>query len=470
MKSVFKVRDFMKIESADIDISNFTIFVGTNNSGKTKLMELIYGVLKSIDESSPVTTFRFINNRMQFHEKQMASLLESTNEYLRTNKDRIVQSIFNKDISIGNFEIDITDYDYWYEAVLLTENDMSVVSELEKTLPLDRVNRLRDFRNNQIKKRVVIITRDIHNDEIKDTRSANFFTDIPNGSIRDIITKVILKNILSLDGFGASSMLFLPASRMGLAMLYKEFFSSFSLQPGSMELGEGSSKRNQYFQSDHITKPVLDFLRFELGYSYNLVMAKRNQKLVEFVNSNLLNGSLNEKGDMAMYSPLGSSIEIPLFLSSSMINELDPIIKMLTDRKSYDFVFYDEVETSLHPLKQIELVKLLNRLNNSGKRFLISTHSDTFVTKFNNLLLISRSGKMKGDSIKLLDGKVEITPDDLLNSNEVHIYQFANKAKGKSEIKELKFQTTPMIGYSFELFEDSSSALYEEAKVALGIE
>ena len=41
MKIYFCVKEFGKIRSARINISNFTVFIGENNSGKTKLMELI---------------------------------------------------------------------------------------------------------------------------------------------------------------------------------------------------------------------------------------------------------------------------------------------------------------------------------------------------------------------------------------------------------------------------------------------
>ena len=41
---IIHVRGFGKIESADIDMSNLVIFVGENNSGKTYLMQLIYGL------------------------------------------------------------------------------------------------------------------------------------------------------------------------------------------------------------------------------------------------------------------------------------------------------------------------------------------------------------------------------------------------------------------------------------------
>ena len=42
LKTIFKVEDFLKIGKAEIDITNFCVFIG-NNSGKTKLMEISDG-------------------------------------------------------------------------------------------------------------------------------------------------------------------------------------------------------------------------------------------------------------------------------------------------------------------------------------------------------------------------------------------------------------------------------------------
>ena len=173
---------------------------------------------------------------------------------------------------------------------------------------------------------------------------------------------------------------------------------------------------------------------------------------------------------MALYTPKDSGIRVPLYLASSMINELDPIIKMLTNRGRTKMLFYDEIETSLHPLKQLEMVKLLNRLNNNGMRIILTTHSDTFVTKLNNLLLLSRSEKIDKDPVYIRDGKIEISREDLLKTDDIHIYQFINKDNGRSEVSELEFRTAPMVGYSFDLFEDSSTSLFEETKLALGVE
>lgn len=39
------VKNFGKIEEADVEIAPLTLFVGDNNSGKSYMMTLIYGLL-----------------------------------------------------------------------------------------------------------------------------------------------------------------------------------------------------------------------------------------------------------------------------------------------------------------------------------------------------------------------------------------------------------------------------------------
>ncbi len=44
------VRKFAKIEKASVKIGDFSLFVGDNNSGKTLMMELIYGIISKISD------------------------------------------------------------------------------------------------------------------------------------------------------------------------------------------------------------------------------------------------------------------------------------------------------------------------------------------------------------------------------------------------------------------------------------
>lgn len=44
------LKKFAKIKKAEIELSPFILFIGDNNSGKSYLMTLIYGLIKYYDE------------------------------------------------------------------------------------------------------------------------------------------------------------------------------------------------------------------------------------------------------------------------------------------------------------------------------------------------------------------------------------------------------------------------------------
>ena len=122
-------------------------------------------------------------------------------------------------------------------------------------------------------------------------------------------------------------------------------------------------------------------------------------------------------------------------------------------------------------MKQIEMVKLLNRLNNKGIRLIISTHSDTMATKINNLQLLSHGEiNLEAAQKELAKKGISLEKEDLLNSSKMHVYQFTNQGDGTSIVEELPFRKVPCTGYDFSLFNDSTMNLFEEAKIAMGLE
>lgn len=58
---------------------------------------------------------------------------------------------------------------------------------------------------------------------------------------------------------------------------------------------------------------------------------------------------------------------------------------------------------------------------------------------------------------------------DLIDSSKIHVYQFVNDTDGKSMVEELEFKKVPCTGYDFSLFNDSTMSLFEEAKIAMGM-
>ena len=456
------IKNFGKIKEARVNISHFTVFVGNNNSGKTQLMELIYAIVKHVSALGPDIMTPQIGDIDAFSigDKEIRHLNEWVNEYLSRHIQKIIEDTFNAPIPIDEVSVEFLGNESSYEIYFLTDKTIEYL--LAKGL-INQEELMEMLLNKERYYNALVLKKTAQNVE-NFKSSTGFSNSIPIETARKIETGAILSGIMGGGSPVSSNVLFLPASRMGLMLLYKHYFGS-----AGRDKEEMIRDRNQ--NSKGITKPVLDFLSFLLKYSYTERVAKQNEALTDFIFQHLIDGRISEKGEATVYTPNDQNREIPIFVASSMVNEVVPVVKALTDSDKIDFIFYDEVETSMHPLKQIEMVKLLNRLNNKGFRLIVSTHSDTMATKINNLLLLSH-GELDFESVKeeLKKNKILIEQDDLLNSDDIHVYQIVNDMQGKSIVEELEFKKVPCTGYDFSLFNDSTMNLFEEAKIAMRID
>ena len=461
MEIYINVKNFGKIKSARVNIDNFTVFVGNNNSGKTQLMELIYAIIKKSSEMSPEVEVSRHEKIDVVHigHKVIEDLNEWLNKYLRDNINKIIEETFNSNIPIEEVSMEFKNIDRTYDIYFLTDRTIEYL--LANQMIEQEI--LEEMISNKEKYYGSFVLKKEDNGNMKGNISSRYSQGIPLEWTERIELGGVLADIMGGRKSNSYNVLFLPASRMGLMLLYKYYFESDKKEQEEFvyEIDEDSKG---------LTKPVADFLSFLLRHIYTPRRAKENNELLEFIFTNLIDGRIKEQGETTTYTPRGNEKEIPIFVASSMVNEVVPIIKALTDIRKVDFIFYDEVETSMHPLKQIEMVKLLNRLNNKGIRLLVSTHSDTMATKINNLLLLSQqdftSRKMK-DTLE----KMGIYPEkgDLIDSSKIHVYQFVNDTDGKSMVEELEFKKVPCTGYDFSLFNDSTMSLFEEAKIAMGM-
>jgi len=463
MEVYFSVKNFGKIKEARVNISNFTIFVGNNNSGKTQLMELIYAVIKCVSRLRPDIDIPRIDSLDAFSvgEKELYHLNDWVNNYLAGHIREIIDKTFNAAIPIEEATIEFEHVDRSYVIYFLKDKTIEYLLKEQLCTQESLTEMILDDKNAY---RALVVKKNAQGKEEERAAAIRFSDIIPIYTARMIEIGYILGDILGGQLPEVSNILFLPASRTGLMLLYKHYFGY-----AGQNLEEGLYAKKQMPKG--ITQPVLDFLSFLLQYNYTERTAQDNKELLHFIFSNLIDGTISERGEATVYIPKGQKNEIPVFVASSMVNEVVPVTKALTDSEQVDFIFYDEVETSMHPLKQIEMVKLLNRLNNKGIKLLVSTHSDTMATKINNLLLLSR-GNYDFEVIKtaLEKNGIQIEKEDLLDTENIHVYQFINESQGKSIVQELEFKEMPGTGYDFSLFNDSMISLFEEAKIAMGIE
>ncbi|PCG20758.1 AAA family ATPase [Brachyspira sp. G79] len=91
------VKNFAKIKEAKIELSPFTLFIGDNNSGKSYLMTLVYGLMRYIEKIINII-FEDEKNIEELDEyKKLKSIIEN---YIN-NLD------FDKEVELSFEEIDI---------------------------------------------------------------------------------------------------------------------------------------------------------------------------------------------------------------------------------------------------------------------------------------------------------------------------------------------------------------------------
>ena len=91
-------------------------------------------------------------------------------------------------------------------------------------------------------------------------------------------------------------------------------------------------------------------------------------------------------------------------------------------------------------------------------QLMISTHSDTFVSKLNNLYILSERVKANGEDILK---KFNLEKADLTDTTNLFVFEFRNLENGKSVANEIK--PDKKMGYQFDLFTESAMQLYDEA-------
>lgn len=480
MQIILSVKNFGKIEEASVNIGDYTIFVGNNNSGKTYMMQLIYGVIRHIkfseeeaDRISEIVEVLKRDSKVIINSENMKLIENAVNDYLEKNKDNIVYGIFQYSVQIEELKIEFIldeneDYELNYEVIsninLRKDLAKQLFGDFDKGILSKNDKKIEELYNNFIDRESSVGLY-----LVKDTREETGDINViikRGGNINDYLLDCVERfndfiqdNIVKLFG----KLIYLPASRTGMLLLRNNYFAS------KVDKLAYSSEENDNDELG-VTTPVYEFLRFGQTKVVDELSIKENQELINFIDENIIEGHIDFKDkEHSSYIPLGKDVKIPLFLASSMVNEISPIEQILIAKDRRKFIILDEIETSLHPSKQVEMARLLNRMINHGYRLIVSTHSDTMASKINNLLLLSYEHIRDELKKKKLD-KLNLSEEDLLHTDNVHVYQFVNLPNGKSKVEELKFQKVPYIGYDFSQFSDNLNNLYEESKIIMGLD
>ncbi|MEI0490368.1 AAA family ATPase [Brachyspira pulli] len=428
------VKNFAKIKEAKIELSPFTLFIGDNNSGKSYLMTLVYGLIRYM---STIINIIFKNEKdiEKLEEyKKVKSIIESYINNLDSNKEvelpfeevEIFIKLFN--LLLNKYSNEVINYifnsknEIKLDSISLEFNNRKIKFVYEKHKKIkdnEEIDELGVYASidNYLKSGVGI---EFNNDYISYNIAMRTIENL-------IITNYFYEGIFPL--FLSKREIFLPVSRTG-----------FLLSRNDISASARASKYDIYAEqnNEYLSRPIMDFLdNFDELSKQKNDIADIRKTLIEFIEKNMLFGKIiiNEETKNIYYKPDNTELEFQMYLSSAVVTELTPLYLFL----KYGFIkrklLMEEPEISLHPQLQQQLTRLFIKLINSGVNVMITTHSDTIIQHINNMIKLNNN---KEDIKKELMKKYNYDEDDLISEDKVRMYQFDIKEDGFTEITEIK--------------------------------
>ncbi|MHC1732018.1 MAG: AAA family ATPase [Bacteroidales bacterium] len=428
---VLHVENFAKIKSAEVEISPLMCFVGDNNTGKSYLMSLLWGVLtlgkdmfpKNVSESRGYKAceswlFGNLNKDIVITEEVALIYVNWFNELLSNNKKTLLRKLFNFDIEAE--KIEILNYKRNNDVMIKWEKQASrySVSKAHIKFPVQE-----NYTKEDISKMNAYICWNL----------------LMSGIASPLYTPVV-------RGRRTGEPIYLPASRTGFMLTYSQLLEKSIQASFSTTVDDGNST---------LTLPYVDFLQLIIKFEPS--EKTTHKELISFIESEMTKGSINVRKEFVpviKYKPLGGTKELPLFIASSVVSEISPILLTLKSNINFNAMIIEEPEAHLHPELQQKMAQVIIRLMNSGVPVWITTHSETILQHINNMIKLKRNKKSRE-----LCEEYSYTKEDLVDVKDVQMYQFSKNEKQRTVLEKLECNEN---GFVVPTFNKALQSILEE--------
>lgn len=147
----------------------------------------------------------------------------------------------------------------------------------------------------------------------------------------------------------------------------------------------------------------------------------------------ILEGEVNKEETTYIYTTNDASM--PVSAAAASIREIAPL-QILAKKQDVSrcAILVEEPEAHLHPLKQRMMADIIGALSHNGAIMQITTHSDYFLRRLNELIMFAKAKKTTDDPDKLrtLSEKVNIVEEMSIDESLIGAYLLRKQADNTS--------------------------------------
>lgn len=443
------VSDYGKISHAEIEAAPLTLFVGDNNSGKSYLMSLLWGIknfgVEALIRPYPGTRTRAGRILTDWIAAQVKiawecgsntvgigevadELQQVLDQEIEQNKDNLVKRIFNSpEVKIKELRIELQDI---HKISLHFQRKPGTGGKPDGLSVESNTGRQYIIKSSGIKQGQEKIEMN------------PFLSQV----LVSLVTGIELGDVTE-----TANNLYFPTARTGF-MLTKDIINKMGRNMVFNRFEEETEEITPF------TRPINQFL----DVINDLASAQRGKKALGNIAAYIEGGMAEGVIEMSSlpnkevsYIPAGQENGFSLRVSSAVVTELSPLVLILKHKKWLDSLFYEEPEICLHPQLQQKMAKVICRIVNAGANMMVTTHSDIILQHINNM--VSLSGREDKDKIC---SQLGYSTRDLLNEGQVNVYQLNAKSGEKTIVEPLMCGKN---GFAVPTFNDTLDQLMDEA-------
>lgn len=443
-----KVAGYEKIESAEIEMAPLTLFVGDNNSGKSYLMSLLWGILNleevfagtgsALETEAEEWLLHWVKEQMETAREQGGHTVQASEigselqtvlqARIECHKDKLVKAIFNSaDVDIKELQIELTGLDDISIGFRAKTSEDKIIFSIRL--------------GNDAKGYVTYFSEKGRMSEDLDESDWDFFV---NNIFRFLLNEGRLRTL--------NKCIYLPAARTGF-MLTKDVINKVGRR-AAFNIGIETEPLPPF------VRPINQFLDVINDLTLDGESNENFAEIVEYLESGMADGTVEMSSlpnKEVTYVPNGKTTGMSLRTVSAVVTELSPLILILKHKKNVGALFYEEPEMCLHPQLQQKMARVLCRLVNAGVQMNVTTHSDIILQHINNMIRLS--GREDREEIC---HQLGYDSRDLLRPEEVKVYQLRAEAGEKTRVEELSCGKN---GFAVPTFNDALDRIMDEAYV-----